>query len=146
MLWLVKPLTQPWEFTMGRVIREVWPRCKSATYKKNGHIHNGKQNHQCKDCGRQFAAKAPGSDGARYLRHTVSKRRFIRISTWCRRGSFPLHSTERSTKKHARPITLNALIIPCGNAFHGWCAVRCRSPKSWPTTSVPFNIAFATTT
>lgn len=22
--------------------------------KKNGHIHNGKQNHQCKDCGRQF--------------------------------------------------------------------------------------------
>ena len=23
-------------------------------YKKNGHIHNGKQNHQCQDCGRQF--------------------------------------------------------------------------------------------
>ena len=39
---------------MSMVIREVCPRCKSATYKKNGHIHNGKQNHQCKDCGRQF--------------------------------------------------------------------------------------------
>jgi hypothetical protein len=26
----------------------------SPTYKKNGHIHNGKQNHQCQDCGRQF--------------------------------------------------------------------------------------------
>jgi IS1 family transposase len=26
----------------------------SPNYKKNGHIHNGKQNHQCKDCGRQF--------------------------------------------------------------------------------------------
>jgi hypothetical protein len=36
------------------VIREVCPRCKSAKYKKNGHIHNGKQNHQCKVCGRQF--------------------------------------------------------------------------------------------
>ena len=36
------------------VIREVCPRCKSPKYKKNGHIHNGKQNHQCKDCGRQF--------------------------------------------------------------------------------------------
>jgi len=36
------------------VIRDVCPRCKSPTYKKNGHIHNGKQNHQCKDCGRQF--------------------------------------------------------------------------------------------
>jgi insertion element IS1 protein InsB len=36
------------------VIREVCPRCKSPKYKKNGHIHNGKQNHHCHDCGRQF--------------------------------------------------------------------------------------------
>jgi insertion element IS1 protein InsB len=36
------------------VIRAVCPRCKSSKYKKNGHIHNGKQNHQCHDCGRQF--------------------------------------------------------------------------------------------
>ncbi len=36
------------------VIREVCPQCQSPKYKKNGHIHNGKQNHQCKDCGRQF--------------------------------------------------------------------------------------------
>jgi IS1 family transposase/transposase-like protein len=36
------------------VIRDVCPRCRSAKYKKNGHIHNGKQNHQCKGCGRQF--------------------------------------------------------------------------------------------
>jgi IS1 family transposase len=26
----------------------------SPKYKKNGHIHNGKQNQQCKECGRQF--------------------------------------------------------------------------------------------
>jgi hypothetical protein len=26
----------------------------SPKYKKNGHIHSGKQNHQCKDCGLQF--------------------------------------------------------------------------------------------
>jgi insertion element IS1 protein InsB len=36
------------------VIREVCPRCKSSQYKKNGHVHNGKQNHHCHDCGRQF--------------------------------------------------------------------------------------------
>ena len=36
------------------VIRDVCPQCQSSKYKKNGHIHNGKQNHQCKDCGRQF--------------------------------------------------------------------------------------------
>jgi hypothetical protein len=27
---------------------------KSPKYKKNGHIHSGKQNHQCCGCGRQF--------------------------------------------------------------------------------------------
>jgi transposase-like protein len=36
------------------VIREMCPRCQSPKYKKNGHIHNGKQSHQCQDCGRQF--------------------------------------------------------------------------------------------
>src|SRR5919106_6333321 len=36
------------------VIRDVCPRCQSPKHKKNGHIHNGKQNHHCHDCGRQF--------------------------------------------------------------------------------------------
>src|SRR5687768_13468026 len=35
-------------------LRDVCPRCQSSKYKKNGHIHNGKQNYQCHDCGRQF--------------------------------------------------------------------------------------------
>lgn len=30
------------------------PNCNSRNIKKNGHIHNGKQNHRCRDCGRQF--------------------------------------------------------------------------------------------
>ncbi len=30
------------------------PRCLSTNIKLNGHIHNGKQNRLCKDCGRQF--------------------------------------------------------------------------------------------
>jgi transposase-like protein len=30
------------------------PRCTSGHIVKNGHIHNGKQNHRCKTCGRQF--------------------------------------------------------------------------------------------
>jgi insertion element IS1 protein InsB len=36
------------------VIRDKCPRCQSSQHKKNGHIHNGKQNHQCHNCGRQF--------------------------------------------------------------------------------------------
>jgi hypothetical protein len=30
------------------------PSCNSSAIKKNGHIHNGKQNHRCLVCGRQF--------------------------------------------------------------------------------------------
>jgi insertion element IS1 protein InsB len=35
-------------------MRDACPRCGSRQHKKNGHIHNGKQNHRCKACGRQF--------------------------------------------------------------------------------------------
>jgi insertion element IS1 protein InsB len=35
------------------VIRDVSPRCKSPKYKKNGRIHNGKQQHHGHDGGRQ---------------------------------------------------------------------------------------------
>ena len=30
------------------------PSCASKRIIKNGFIHNGKHNHKCKDCGRQF--------------------------------------------------------------------------------------------
>ncbi len=39
-------------------VRDVCPGCGSTQFKKNGHIHSGKQNHQCKACGRQFVANA----------------------------------------------------------------------------------------
>ena len=32
------------------------PSCQSTHIVKNGRIHNGKQNHKCRDCGRQFVA------------------------------------------------------------------------------------------
>lgn len=34
------------------------PQCGSRCYKRNGRIHTGKQNHRCKDCGRQFVLSA----------------------------------------------------------------------------------------
>jgi len=36
------------------VMRETCPQCGSIWYKRNGHIHTGKQNHRCKLCGRAF--------------------------------------------------------------------------------------------
>jgi insertion element IS1 protein InsB len=40
------------------VVRDACPECQANRYKKNGHTHTGKQNHQCKACGRQFVAMA----------------------------------------------------------------------------------------
>ena len=40
------------------LMREVCPACGAHEFKKNGPIHNGKQNHQCKACGRQFVLLA----------------------------------------------------------------------------------------
>jgi insertion element IS1 protein InsB len=40
------------------VVRDACPGCGSIQFKKHGHIHSGKQNHQCKACGRQFVASA----------------------------------------------------------------------------------------
>jgi insertion element IS1 protein InsB len=39
-------------------MRGVCPECSSERLKKNGHIHTGKQNHQCKKCGRPFVLHA----------------------------------------------------------------------------------------
>ena len=36
------------------VSREACPQCRSTWFKRNGHIHTGKQNHRCKVCGRAF--------------------------------------------------------------------------------------------
>jgi len=36
------------------IMREACPQCGSTWYKRNGHIHTGKQNHRCKLCGRAF--------------------------------------------------------------------------------------------
>lgn len=34
--------------------RETCPQCGSRWFKRNGHVHTGKQNHRCKACGRAF--------------------------------------------------------------------------------------------
>ena len=36
------------------LMRDICPQCQSPKSTKNGHIPNGKQNYQGKDCGRQF--------------------------------------------------------------------------------------------
>ena len=41
--------------------RKAWPQCGSRVYKRNGHIHTGKQNHRCKVCRRAFVLQPENS-------------------------------------------------------------------------------------
>ena len=36
------------------IVRDACPACGSTRFEKNGHTHNGKQQHQCKACPRQL--------------------------------------------------------------------------------------------
>ena len=42
------------KLTTPMIVRDACPACGSSRFKKNGHTHNGKQQHQCKACPRQF--------------------------------------------------------------------------------------------
>jgi transposase-like protein len=52
--WLKNSYPSSGDQQHAMLIRDVCPRCKSSKYKKNEHIHNGKHNHYCHDCSRQF--------------------------------------------------------------------------------------------
>jgi insertion element IS1 protein InsB len=62
------------------VIRDVCPRCQSPHYQKNGHIHNGKQHHQCHDWGRQFVACCAQSRVSEETRALIERLLVERIS------------------------------------------------------------------
>ncbi len=56
------------------------PACNSQQIVKNGHIHNGKQNHICKDCGRQFVEDRTQKQITEYQKELVTKLLLERIS------------------------------------------------------------------
>ena len=62
--------------------REACPNCGSGRNKKNGHIHNGKQNYRCKDCGRQFVGdcehKTIGEETKELIKRALLERNSLR--------------------------------------------------------------------
>jgi insertion element IS1 protein InsB len=64
------------------VIRDECPRCQSPQHKKNGHIHNGKPNHQCHNCGRQvvdgFEQNLVSADTRALIEHLLVERISLR--------------------------------------------------------------------
>jgi insertion element IS1 protein InsB len=64
------------------LVRDACPGCGSTQFKKNGHIHTGKQNHRCKACGRQFVASAEeriiGDEQRTLIQHLLRERLSLR--------------------------------------------------------------------
>lgn len=56
------------------------PACQSEEIKRNGHIHNGKQNHLCKGCDRQFVANSTKRYVSQEEREMVDRLLLERIS------------------------------------------------------------------
>lgn len=56
------------------------PTCQSKEIKRNGHIHNGKQNYQCKLCGRQFVPEATKRYVSEQEREMIDRLLLERIS------------------------------------------------------------------
>ena len=49
------------------------PACHSSNVVKNGSIHNGKQNHKCKNCGRQFVQDPQNKIIDEATKHLIDK-------------------------------------------------------------------------
>src|SRR5712692_11425151 len=60
--------------------REACPQCGSRWYKRNGHIHTGKQNHRGKLCGRAFVLNPDNQVMTEEQRSLVERLLLERIS------------------------------------------------------------------
>ena len=61
-------------------LRETCPQCGSRWFKRNGHIHTGKQNHLCKHCGRAFVLNPANSVITEEQRTLIERLLLERIS------------------------------------------------------------------
>lgn len=53
--------------------RPTCPTCHSQRVVKNGKLHNGKQNHKCQDCGRQFVQDPHNKIVSDATQHLIDK-------------------------------------------------------------------------
>src|SRR5919205_459656 len=127
------------------VVRDACPGCGSIQFKKNGHIHSGKQNHRCKACGRQFVASAEDriiADEQRtlvehLLRERISLRgicRAVGVSlTWLLHFMVECFAT-CPDHLHARPPARSAKVWVYkleAEADEMWSFVQKKANKQW---------------
>ena len=104
------------------IVRDACPACGSTRFKKNGHTHNGKQQHQCKACPRQFVQCSEQyliSDETRALSERLLRER-ISLRGICRAvgvglkwllGLIAQCFEALPDHLHVQPITCNADIM-----------------------------------
>jgi insertion element IS1 protein InsB len=124
---------------------DVCPECRSQQFKKNGHIHNGKQNHQCKDCGRQFVVDATHRVideeqrllVERLLCEKISLRgicRALRVSICWLMNFMVARFAAAPTHLHVRPVTTSrGILIGClaVEADEVWSFVQQKANPPW---------------
>ena len=104
------------------IVRNACPACGSTRFKKNGRTHNGKQQHQCKACPRQFVQCAEHyriSEETRALIERLLRER-ISLRGICHAGGVGLKwllgfivncFKALPNHLHVQPITCNADIM-----------------------------------
>jgi hypothetical protein len=110
-------------------VRDECPACESQQYKKNGHIHNGKQNHHCKDCGRQFVLHAENRVIDAGQRNLVER---LLLTTWQvdSRGAISgvkPHTSPRKMRSPPRMLPIGSVPATIATGMQNSRDVFCRA-------------------
>jgi insertion element IS1 protein InsB len=125
------------------VVRDVCPACGSTQFEKNGHIHSGEQNDQCKVCGRQVVASAEdriiSSEQRRLIEHLLRERislcgicRAVGVSfTWLLRFIIERFAACPDHLHVQLPVRSTAVVLRQLEAGEMWSLVGMKANKQW---------------
>ena len=126
-------------------VRSACQASRSVPFKKTGHIHRGKQNHQCKACGRQFVIRAEGrlvGDEHCMLGESLVRERISLCGVCCVVGGSLTWLTQSMVERFAAcpdhlhvqlPAAPTDVVIRRLDAKAGemWCFVGKKANKQW---------------
>jgi insertion element IS1 protein InsB len=127
------------------VVREICPDCGSERFEKNGHIHTGQQNHQCKACGRQFVLHANnrviGDEQRTLVERLLCEKislhgicRAVGVSIRWLRGFMVARFAALPDHLHVRPVVSPRDVL-IGRleveAYEMWSFVKKKANKQW---------------
>jgi insertion element IS1 protein InsB len=124
-------------------MRTCCPDCGSKNFKKNGHIHTGKQNHRCKECGRQFVLNPDKKGISDAVKERIKKLLLERISlcgicramdvsmTWLLNFITLLYQNLPEDLNLRLPEQKGDIMLGCLEADELWSFVEKKANKQW---------------